>query len=224
MYTDSITRKELASFMDHTLLKADATCADVERLCAEALQLGTLAVCVNSSMVETASAALNGSDVRVASVVGFPLGTALSAAKARETELAIRHGASEVDTVIQIGWLRERNYRGVEQDIAAVVGSAGNALVKVIIETCLLTDEEKRVACAIAVAAGAGFVKTSTGFSKAGATENDVRLMREVVGPLVGVKAAGGIRDLHTAIAMLNAGATRLGVSASAAILAEAQH
>jgi len=223
MYTDSITRKELASFMDHTLLKADATSADVERLCAEALQLGTLAVCVNSSMVETASAALNGSDVRVASVVGFPLGTALSAAKARETELAIRHGASEVDTVIQIGWLRERNYRGVIQDISAVVGSAGDALVKVIIETCLLTDEEKRVACAIAVAAGAGFVKTSTGFSKAGATENDVRLMREVVGPLVGVKAAGGIRDLHTAIAMLNAGATRLGVSASAAILAEAQ-
>ncbi|MCX6097807.1 MAG: deoxyribose-phosphate aldolase [Caldiserica bacterium] len=223
MYTDSITRKELAGFMDHTLLKPDATCADIERLCAEAAQLGTLAVCVNSSMVETAAAALNGSDVRVASVVGFPLGTALSAAKARETELALRHGATEIDTVIQIGWLRERNYRGVAQDIAAVVEVAGDALVKVIIETCLLTDEEKRVACAIAVSAGAGFVKTSTGFSKAGATENDVRLMREVVGPLIGVKAAGGIRDLHTAIAMLNAGATRLGVSASAAILAEAQ-
>jgi deoxyribose-phosphate aldolase len=223
MYTDSITRKELAGFMDHTLLKPDATCADIERLCAEAAQLGTLAVCVNSSMVETAAAILNGSDVRVASVVGFPLGTALSAAKARETELALRHGATEIDTVIQIGWLRERNYRGVAQDIAAVVDVAGDALVKVIIETCLLTDEEKRVACAIAVSTGAGFVKTSTGFSKAGATENDVRLMREVVGPLIGVKAAGGIRDLHTAIAMLNAGATRLGVSASAAILAEAQ-
>jgi deoxyribose-phosphate aldolase len=121
MYTDSITRKELAGFMDHTLLKPDATCADIERLCAEAAQLGTLAVCVNSSMVETAAAALNGSDVRVASVVGFPLGTALSAAKARETELALRHGATEIDTVIQIGWLRERNYRGVAQDIAAVV-------------------------------------------------------------------------------------------------------
>ena len=223
MYNDSITKKELAGFMDHTLLKPDATCADIERLCAEAVQLGTLAVCVNSSMVETASAALNGSDVHVASVVGFPLGAALSTAKAWETESAIRHGASEIDTVIQIGWLKERNYRGVEQDIAAVVGSAGDALVKVIIETCLLTDEEKRVACAIAVSAGAGFVKTSTGFSTAGATEGDVRLMREVVGPLIGVKAAGGIRDLHTAIAMLNAGATRLGVSASAAILAEAQ-
>ena len=223
MYTDQITRKELASFMDHTLLRPEATCADIERLCAEAVQLGTLAVCVNSSMVETASAALTGCDVRVASVVGFTLGTPLSAAKARETELAIRHGASEIDMVIQIGWLKERNYHGVAQDIAAVVQSAGDALVKVIIETCLLTDEEKRTACAIAVSAGAGFVKTSTGFSKAGATEEDVRLMREVVGPLIGVKAAGGIRDLHTAITMLNAGATRLGVSASAAILAEAQ-
>ena len=223
MYTDQIARKELACFMDHTLLKPDATCGDIERLCAEAAQLGTLAVCVNSSMVETASAALNDSIVRVASVVGFPLGASLSAAKARETELAIRHGASEIDMVIQIGWLKERNYRGVGQDIAAVVQSAGDALVKVIIETCLLTDEEKRTACAIAVSAGAGFVKTSTGFSKAGATEDDVRLMREVVGPLIGVKAAGGIRDLHTAITMLNAGATRLGVSASAAILAEAQ-
>lgn len=223
MYADNITRKELAGFMDHTLLKPEATCADIERLCAEALQLGTFAVCVNSSMVETASAALNGSSVRVASVVGFPLGAALSAAKARETELAIRHGASEIDTVIQIGWLKEKNYRGVAQDIAAVVESAGETLVKVIIEACLLSDEEKRVVCAIAVSAGAGFVKTSTGFSKAGATEDDVRLMREVVGPQFGVKAAGGIRDLHTAIAMLNAGATRLGVSASAAILAEAQ-
>ncbi len=223
MYTDSITRKDLAGFMDHTLLKPDSTCADIERLCAEAAQLGTFAVCVNSSMVETAVATLNGSDVRVASVVGFPLGAALSAAKARETELAIRHGASEIDMVIQIGWLKERNYRGVSLDIAAVVQSAGDALVKAIIETCLLTDEEKRTACAIAVSAGAGFVKTSTGFSKAGATEDDVRLMRDIVGPLIGVKAAGGIRDLHTAIAMLNAGATRLGVSASAAILAEAQ-
>jgi deoxyribose-phosphate aldolase len=174
-------------------------------------------------MVETASAALNKSDVCVVSVVGFPLGASLSAAKARETELAIRHGASEIDTVIQIGWLKERNYRSVAQDIAAVVQSAGDVLVKVIIEACLLTDEEKRVACAIAVSAGAGFVKTSTGFSKAGATEGDVRLMREAVGPFIGVKAAGGIRDLHTAVAMLNAGATRLGVSASVAILAEAQ-
>ena len=223
MYTDQIARKELAGFMDHTLLKPEAMCADIERLCAEAAQLGTFSVCVNSSMVETASAALNKSDVCVVSVVGFPLGASLSAAKARETELAIRHGASEIDTVIQIGWLKERNYRSVAQDIAAVVQSAGDALVKVIIEACLLTDEEKRVACAIAVSAGAGFVKTSTGFSKAGATEDDVRLMREAVGPFIGVKAAGGIRDLHTAVAMLNAGATRLGVSASVAILAEAQ-
>lgn len=223
MYTDQITRKELASFMDYTLLRPEATCADIERLCAEAAQLGTLAVCVNSSMVETASVALHGSDVRVASTIGFPLGATLSGAKARETELAVRHGASEIDTVIQVGWLKEKNYRGVAQDIAAVFESAGEALVKVIIETCLLTGDEKRVACAIAVSAGAAFVKTSTGFNKAGATEDDVRLMREVVGPLVGVKAAGGIRDLHTAITLLNAGATRLGISAAVAILAEAQ-
>lgn len=223
MYTDRIARKDLASFMDHTLLRPEATSGDIERLCAEAISLGTLAVCVNSSMVEVASSALNGSTVRIASVVGFPLGATITGAKARETELAIRHGASEIDTVIQIGWLKERNYRGVASDIAAVTAAAGDALVKVIIETCLLSDEEKRVACAIAVSSGAGYVKTSTGFSKAGATEDDVRLMREVVGPDIGVKAAGGIRDLRTAVAMINAGASRLGVSASAAILAEAQ-
>jgi len=223
MYTDRITRKELAGFMDHTLLRPEATSSDIEQLCVEAIRLGTFAVCVNSSMVEVASAILGGSDVHIASVVGFPLGASAQAAKARETELAIRQGASEIDTVIQIGWLKEKNYRAVAGDIAAVVGAAGDALVKVIIETCLLSDEEKRVACAIAVSAGAGYVKTSTGFNKAGATEDDVRLMREAVGPAIGVKAAGGIRDLHTAVAMLNAGASRLGVSASAAILAEAQ-
>ncbi|MCE5193058.1 deoxyribose-phosphate aldolase [bacterium] len=209
--------------MDHTLLRPEATSSDIEQLCLEAIRLDTCAVCVNSSMVEVAAAIVSGSDVRVASVIGFPLGACIPAAKARETELAIRQGASEIDTVIQIGWLKEKNYRAVAGDIAVVVDAAESALVKVIIETCLLSDEEKRVACAIAVSAGAGYVKTSTGFSKAGATEDDVRLMREVVGPSVGVKAAGGIRDLHTAIAMLNAGASRLGVSASAAILAEAQ-
>ena len=223
MYTDQISRKELAGFIDHTLLKPEATCADIERLCSEAVRFGTAAVCVNSSMVETAFAALSGTSVRVASVVGFPLGAAASAAKACETEMALRHGAAEIDTVIQIGWLKERNYRGVAQDIAAVVASAGDALVKVIIETCLLTDDEKKTACAIAVSAGAAFVKTSTGFNKAGATEADVRLMREAVGPCVGVKAAGGIHDLHAAVSMLNAGATRLGISSSVAILSEAR-
>ncbi len=223
MFTESMTRKELAGFMDHTLLKPEATSADIERLCAEAIQFGTFAVCVNSSMVETAVAALHGSSVRVASVVGFPLGAALSEAKARETELAVARGAREIDTVIQVGWLKEKNYRSVEQDIAAVVVAAGDALVKVIIEACLLSDEEKRIACALAVSAGAGFVKTSTGFSKTGATVEDVRLMRSVVGPDIGVKAAGGIHTLSSAVAMLNAGATRLGVSASVAILSEAQ-
>lgn len=223
MFTTEITRKELAGFMDHTLLKADATSEDIDRLCAEALQFNTFAVCVNSSMVETAAAALAGSSICVASVVGFPLGAALSDAKARETELAVSKGAREIDTVIQVGWLKEKNYRGVEQDIAAVVAAAGDAPVKAIIEACLLSDEEKRVACAIAVSAGAAFVKTSTGFSKAGATAEDVQLMRNVVGPDIGVKAAGGIHDLRTAVTMLNAGATRLGVSASVAILMEAR-
>lgn len=222
MFTDQISRKELASFIDHTLLKPEATCTDIERLCSEAAELLTAAVCVNSSMVETACAALVGTGIRVASVVGFPLGATQSAAKARETEMALRHGATEIDTVIQVGWLKERNFRGVAEDIAAVVTSAGDALVKVIIETCLLTDDEKKAACAIAVSAGARFVKTSTGFNKAGATEADVRLMREAVGPLIGVKAAGGIHDLHTAVSMLNAGATRLGVSATVAIVSEA--
>ncbi|MGB9665757.1 MAG: deoxyribose-phosphate aldolase [Candidatus Cryosericum sp.] len=223
MYTDRITKKELARFMDHTLLKPEATSRDIEQLCTEAINLGTFAVCVNSSMVETASACLSGSGVHIASVVGFPLGACTQSAKARETELAVRQGASEIDTVIHIGWLKEKSYRAVASDIKAVVDAAGDALVKVIIEACLLSDEEKRIACAIAVSAGAGYVKTSTGFSKSGASEDDVRLMREVVGPMIGVKAAGGIRDLRTAVAMLNAGASRLGVSSSAAILAEAQ-
>ena len=223
MYTPEISRMELARFIDHTYLKPEAGSADIERVAIEARDLGTFALCVNSSMVETAHAVLEGSDVRLASTIGFPFGSVLSVAKARETEYAVGHGAAEVDTVIQVGWLKDKNYRGVAQDIEAVVRAAGEAVVKVILETCLLTDDEKRVACAIAVAAGAGFVKTSTGFNKAGATEDDVRLMREVVGPYVGVKAAGGIRDLKTAVAMLNAGATRLGASASAAILAEAR-
>lgn len=223
MYTDRITKKELARFMDHTLLKPEATSRDIEQLCTEAINLGAFAVCINSSMVETASACLSGTGVHIASVVGFPLGACAQSAKARETELAIRQGASEIDTVIHIGWLKEKSYRAVASDIKAVVDAAGDALVKVIIEACLLSDEEKRIACAIAVSAGAGYVKTSTGFSKSGASEDDVRLMREVVGPTIGVKAAGGIRDLRTAVAMLNAGASRLGVSSSAAILAEAQ-
>lgn len=223
MYTDDISQKELASFMDYTLLKPEATSAEIEQLCAEAIRFETAAVCVNSSMVPTASAALKRTRVQVASVVGFPLGATDSLAKARETELALLHGASEIDMVIQIGWLIERNYLGVIKDIAAVVSAASGALVKVIIEACLLNDQEKRLACALAVGAGAGFVKTSTGFSKSGATEDDVRLMRETVGASIGVKAAGGIRDLHRAVAMLNAGANRLGVSSAAAILTEAR-
>jgi len=144
VYTDHITRKELAAFIDHTLLRPEATSSDIEQLCLEAIRLGTSAVCVNSSMVEVAAAIVSGSDVRVASVIGFPLGACIPAAKASETELAVRQGASEIDTVIQIGWLKEKNYRAVAGDIVAVVDAAGSALVKVIIETCLLSAEEKR--------------------------------------------------------------------------------
>ncbi|MDO9100142.1 MAG: deoxyribose-phosphate aldolase [Caldisericota bacterium] len=220
MFTDGI-RKEFARLIDHTLLKPDATTAEVEHLCREAIELGVYAVCVNSSMVETAVDAIAGSQVKVAATTGFPLGASSSGAKARETELAVRAGAHEIDTVVQIGRLKEHNYQAVSQDLADVVSAAGSAIVKVIIEACLLTDEEKRMACVLAVSAGAGFVKTSTGFSKYGATIEDVRLMRVAVGPIVGVKAAGGIRDLRTAVAMLSAGASRLGLSATAAILAE---
>ena len=146
MFTAEISRMELARFIDHTYLKPEASSADIERVAMEAKDLGTFALCVNSSMVETAHAVLEGSDVRLASTIGFPFGSVLSIAKARETEHAVGRGAAEVDTVIQIGWLKEKNYRGVAQDIEAVVDAAGGALVKVIIETCLLTDDEKGVA------------------------------------------------------------------------------
>ena len=212
---------ELASKIDHTLLKANATRADVLRICEEAKQYHTASVCVNSCWASVVRDALKGSGVKVCCVVGFPLGAMSTRAKALETEDAVQNGAEEIDMVINIGWAKAGQWTDVEKDIAAVVKAASSADVKVIMENCLLTDEEKVQGCLAAQRAGAAFVKTSTGFSISGATVEDVRLMRKTVGPDMGVKAAGGIRTKETALAMLEAGANRIGASATGAIIAE---
>jgi len=211
--------KNLAQTIDHTLLKPDATGADIARLCAEAREHGFFSVCVNSSRVLQAVAELQGSDVIVAAVTGFPLGAMETRAKAFETARAVELGAREIDTVLAVGMLIEGRADLVLQDLNEVVRSAGPASVKVILETCLLSDAQKQTACAIALDAGAAFVKTSTGFSSGGATLADVRLMAEAVAGRCQVKASGGIRDTSTAVAMLKAGASRLGTSNGIAIL-----
>ena len=216
---DAIQPKDLARIIDHTYLKPDGDRAQIEKLCAEARQYKFASVCVNTTMVHLASELLKDSGVNVCAVIGFPLGAGTTASKVFEAQEAVRCGAVEVDMVINVGALKSRDYALVEYDIRKVVQGVEGTLVKVIIEACLLTDEEKVIACALAKAAGAHFVKTSTGFSKGGATVEDVALMRRVVGPEMGVKASGGIRDAETAIAMVKAGATRLGVSASVAIV-----
>jgi len=213
--------KKLAKKIDHTLLKADATREQILALCAEAREYDTASVCVNTCWVFTAREALRGTDVKVCCVVGFPLGAMGTPAKAYETAYAVDMGAEEVDMVINIGMAKSGEWTNVKADIEAVVEAAGTADVKVIIETCLLTDEEKVMACRMAKEAGAAFVKTSTGFSTAGAKEEDVRLMRETVGPDMGVKAAGGIRTREDALKMIAAGATRIGASATAKIIAD---
>ncbi len=216
-------RSELASYIDHTLLGPTATRAGVKRLCEEALELGVAAVCVDLRHAELAREELADSSVKVCVVVGFPHGATTAAVKAFEAEQAIAAGADEVDMVIPVGALKEGDLGAVREDVAAVCGVARRAgrpvLVKVILETCLLTDEEKRQAAKMAVGAGADYVKTSTGFGSAGATTSDVALLRRTVGPKVGVKAAGGIRDTATAIAMIEAGATRIGASRTVEIL-----
>lgn len=219
----SLTKSELAKYMDHTLLKADATAEQIDRVAAEARELNTASVCVNGYWVPRVARALEGTDVITCAVIGFPLGAMSTAAKAAETADVVAAGATEVDMVINIGELKAGNDDAARADIAAVAEAAhaGGALLKVIIECCLLTDEEKVRASRLTVEGGADFVKTSTGFSTHGATVEDVRLMRETVGPDFGVKAAGGIRTLADAKAMIEAGANRLGVSASIAILSE---
>ena len=211
---------ELAKYIDHTLLKTDAQRADVAKLIEEAKAYHFASVCVSPIWVSYVSDALRGSGVKTCTVIGFPQGATPSAVKAFETEQAVADGADEVDMVIAVGRLKDGNDAYVKADIEAVVQAAGGkALTKVIIETCLLTDEEKRRACLLAKEAGADFVKTSTGFAAGGATAADVRLMRESVGEAMGVKAAGGIRSRADAEAMLAAGATRLGTSSSVKIV-----
>lgn len=210
----------LAKMIDHTLLKADATKRDIENLIAEAKKYEFASVCINSTWVEFAAQQLMGTKVKVCTVIGFPLGATTSESKAFEAKDAIAKGAAEVDMVINIGALKGGDLVLVEQDIKAVVDVAKDkALVKVIIETCLLSEEEKVCACELAVKAGADFVKTSTGFSTGGATPEDVRLMRKVVGERVGVKASGGIHSLDDMKKMITAGATRIGASSGVKII-----
>nr|WP_307992705.1 deoxyribose-phosphate aldolase [uncultured Niameybacter sp.] len=210
----------LAGYIDHTILKPEATKQDVLKLCTEAKQYGFASVCVNAYYTKLVADALKDSDVKTCVVVGFPLGATFTEIKARETELAIQNGADEVDMVINIGALKDKEYAVVEQDIKAVVDAAkGKAIVKVIIETCLLTEEEKVKACELSVKAGAEFVKTSTGFSTGGATVEDVALMKKTVGNQALVKASGGVRDFKGAKAMIDAGADRIGASSGIKIV-----
>jgi deoxyribose-phosphate aldolase len=210
---------QLASFIDHTLLKADATAKDIEKLCAEARENNFFSVCVNGSRVARAHHLLEGSDVKIASVVGFPLGAMSGDTKRFETEAAIDDGAQEIDVVLNVGKLKDGDDKYILHELIDVVEAANERTVKVILETCLLNEEEKIRACQIVVESGAHFVKTSTGFAASGATIADVKLMRATVGTKFGVKASGGIRDLKTALAMIEAGATRLGTSAGVAIV-----
>lgn len=207
--------------IDHTLLKADATQEDIARIIAEAKQYNFFSVCINPCWVSFAKEQLAGTSVAVCTVIGFPLGANTTEVKAYEATDAITNGATEVDMVINIGALKSEQYKRVRKDIEAVVEAAkGKALVKVIIETALLTEDEKVQACELAQKAGADFVKTSTGFSTGGATVADIKLMRRVVGPTMGVKASGGIHNQTQAEAMIAAGATRIGTSAGVAIMA----
>jgi deoxyribose-phosphate aldolase len=216
--------QHLASMIDHTLLKPEATEPQIRQLCDEARRYGFASVCVNPTYVKLCAGLLQGSPVRVCTVVGFPLGATLPEVKAFETQQAAACGATEIDMVINIGALKSGNDDLVARDIVAVVQAAhaAGALVKVIIEAALLTDDEKVQACQIAQQAGAEFVKTSTGFGPGGATTHDVALMRQTVGPAMRVKAAGGIRTLSDVQAMIEAGASRIGASASVKIMTEA--
>lgn len=210
----------LSSLIDHTLLRADATKAEITILTEEAKKYEFASVCVNPTWVSYAAEQLMNSKVKVCTVIGFPLGASTSATKAFEAKNAIEGGATEVDVVINIAALKDGNYDYVVQDIKGVVDAAsGKALVKVIIEACLLTQEEKKLACQLSVKAGAEFVKTSTGFSTGGATAEDVALMRQVVGDKIGVKASGGIRNLEDMERMIAAGATRIGASSGVKIM-----
>lgn len=215
-------KKQLSKMMDHTILKAQTTPAQVAEICREALDIGAASVCINPCNIQQVKGLLAGSEVKVCTVIGFPLGANTTAVKIYETEDAIRKGAQEVDMVINIGALLSGDTHTVYEDIKGVVDAAAGTLVKVIIETCYLDDEQKKTACELSMKAGADFVKTSTGFGSGGATVHDVELMRSVVGDKLQVKASGGVRTYQDAMDMVSASANRLGVSASMAILEEA--
>ncbi|MFA6689572.1 MAG: deoxyribose-phosphate aldolase [Sphaerochaetaceae bacterium] len=210
---------DIAKYIDHTLLAANATEEKINKLCDEAASWHFASVCVNSCRVSMCARRLKGTGVNVCTVVGFPLGAMSTPAKAFEASQAVQDGADEIDMVINVGWLKDGRDDLVEADIRAVKETCGGKLLKVIIETCLLTDDEKVRACKLSVAGGADFVKTSTGFSTGGATVEDVALMRKTVGPKIGVKASGGVRSYEAAVAMIEAGATRLGTSSGIAIV-----
>jgi deoxyribose-phosphate aldolase len=219
--TTPLTESEIARLIDHTLLKPDATQSEIAKLCAEALQYHFASVCVNPWNVAQAAEILRGSDVKVCTVVGFPLGATLPEVKVFEAQKSIERGAQEIDMVINVGALKSGRLGAVEADIHGVVNAShhSKAICKVIIETCLLTRDEKIQASLAAKNAGADFVKTSTGFSTAGATPEDVRLIRETIGPSIGIKAAGGVRTLEDLQKMVAAGATRIGASAGVKII-----
>ena len=216
-------KKTIAATIDHTLLKPEATPTQIEKLCAEAAEYHFASVCVNPVYIPLAARLLKGTGVKVCCVVGFPLGAIAPEQKAAEAASCAAMGAEELDMVIHVGAAKAGDCALVQRDIEGVVKAAAGHTVKVIIETCLLTDEEKVKACKAAKAAGAHFVKTSTGFSTGGATTHDIALRRKTVGPEMGVKASGGIRDYETAMAMIEAGANRIGASAGIAIVAAAE-
>ena len=219
MENQPLTPAQLAAYIDHTLLKPDTTAADIDKLCAEAREFKFHSVCVNGTWVDHVRTLLEDTDVKIACVVGFPLGAASGDVKRFETEAAIDDGAQEIDVVLNIGRLKNGNDKYVLRELRDVVEAADERPVKVILETCLLTQDEKVRACNLVLDTGAQFVKTSTGFSTGGATLEDVKLLRETVGAKFGVKASGDIRDVKTALAMIVAGATRLGTSSGVAII-----
>lgn len=217
-----MTPNQLAQYIDHTALTAEKNEQDILTLCNEAIEHGFYSVCINSSYIPLAKEKLAGSNVKICTVVGFPLGANLTSVKALETQESIKAGANEIDMVINVGWIKSQKWDAVKQDIQAVFNACNGAPLKVILETCLLTKDEIVKACEICKEIGVAFVKTSTGFNKGGATVEDVALMKQTVGN-IGVKASGGVRDTETALAMIKAGATRIGASAGIAIISGTQ-
>ncbi len=218
-FAEQLDPQQLAAMIDHTLLKADATESQIHALCREAVDYRFASVCVNPVWVPCCAGQLRDEKIPVCTVLGFPLGASQTSIKVEEAKLAISQGATEIDMVMCIGRFKSGHFAKMQEDVAAVVAASAPHLVKVILETCLLRDDEIIRACELAVAAGAGYVKTSTGFAAAGAKADHIRLMRQTVGAKIGVKASGGIRDLATALEMIHAGASRIGASASVSII-----